>query len=77
MLKENAKVTDVIIQLISTMPDKEKEKIARSISKPKTRKTRKRKIQSRKIEALISDMKKTRGRLPNNYKFDREEANER
>jgi hypothetical protein len=54
MLKENAKVTEALIQLINAMPEAEKERIARSITKRKRRTSRKEKTPRQKIEALIT-----------------------
>lgn len=80
MLKESDKLTDALIQIIQSLPETKREKIARKIV---VRTTRKKKIskaatgQKKKMHDFISHMERYTGRLPKGYKFDREEANER
>ena len=77
MLRESNEITEAIIQLIQSLSEPQQKKIVKTISSGKRRKDGTKKSYREKAEALIADMKKTRGRLPSNYRFDREEANER
>lgn len=78
MLKESNEITEAIIQLIQSLPKTQQKKIVKTISNKRKRKAESAvKPYREKAEELIADMKKTRGRLPANYSFDREEANAR
>lgn len=68
MLKENGSLTDALIQLINAMPESEREKITRLITKRKRRTVRKEKKEgeteraknydARKIASLLDKIKK-------------------
>jgi hypothetical protein len=76
MFKDNA--TEKLIEYIQTLPLNEQKVIAESIAKTKsTIKPLTKKTTQKKIEAFTAYTKKFTGRLPKNYKFNREEANER
>lgn len=78
MLKESNEITEAIIQLIQSLPQTQQKEIVKTISKRRKIKAEGTvKSYREKAEELIADMKKTRGRLPANYRFDREEANAR
>ncbi|MDZ4844312.1 MAG: hypothetical protein SH857_02055 [Chitinophagales bacterium] len=80
MLKESDKLTDTLIQIIQSLPETKKEKIARNIFGRKKHKSKINKAasgQKKKMQDFISHMEPYTGRLPKGYKFDREEANER
>ncbi len=80
MLKESDKLTDTLIQIIQALPETNREKIARNIiGKSKSKAKPKRKVRTKKDEKKkFADYLDSLGsRLPVNYKFDREEANER
>lgn len=72
MFKETA--TEKLIEYILALPSDERKVIAREIQSKKvspTKNTRKR------MKAFIEYTKAFTGRLPKNYRFNREEANER
>jgi len=78
MLREKDNIEDALIHLLQSLPDSQQERILKTVGrKKKTGGGRKVKSYRAKANELIAAMKKTRGRLPENYKFDREEANER
>ena len=71
MFKEHA--TEKLIEYIQALPDKEQKIIARKISAGK----KSREDTQKKMLDFITYSKKLPARLPKDYKFDREEANER
>jgi len=77
MLKESNHLTEAIIQLIQSLPETQRKKIVKTVSGKRRTAKRANKSYREKAESLIADMKKTRGRLPADYRFDREEANAR
>ena len=80
MLKESDKLTDTLIQIIQALPETKREKIARNITgrlKLKSISIRKVKGNKHKKKKFADYLDSLGSRLPKNYKFDREEANER
>jgi hypothetical protein len=83
MLKDSNKLTDTLIQIIESLPDNEKRTIAEKITeKPSTKPIRRKAASKRKdsftaMSDFLDALKPSQGRLPKNYKFNREEANER
>lgn len=77
MLKENNHLTEAIIQLLESLPETQRKKVMKTVSRKRKTAKRAGKSYREKADALIADMKKTRGRLPSGYRFDREEANAR
>ncbi len=76
MFKENA--TEKLIEYIQTLPLNEQRIIAESIAKKHSATKKKSdKTAKKKIEDFTAYTKKFIGRLPKDYKFNREEANER
>jgi hypothetical protein len=72
MFKEKA--TDKLIEYIQSLPLSEQKIIAEKITK---KNVLLKNASAKNIQGFIAYTKKFRGRLPKNYKFDREEANER
>jgi hypothetical protein len=67
-----------LIDYIKTLPDKEQKLIVKKISaKKKAVKNKPAKKANKKMQAFIEYTQNLPSRLPKNYKFDREEANER
>ncbi len=80
MLKENDKLTETLIQIIQSLPETKREKIARNITGKRQVKSKpKRKIRAKKekFKEFGDYLDSLGSRLPKDYKFDREEANER
>ncbi|MDZ4845533.1 MAG: hypothetical protein SH857_08290 [Chitinophagales bacterium] len=80
MLRESDKLTDTLIQIIQSLSETKRKKIARNITgKSKLKSKAKRKIRDKKDKfKQFSDYLDSLGsRLPKDYKFNREEANER
>lgn len=80
MLKDDDKLTEALIQIIQALPETKREKIAKNISsKSKLKLKPKRKPRSKKdkMKEFGDYLDSLGSRLPKNYKFDREEANER
>lgn len=79
MLKEEDKLTDALIQFIQALPETKREKIARKITPKKKGKASAKKKTSKKtkVEKLVEHFGTLGNRLPKDYKFNREEANER
>jgi hypothetical protein len=76
MFKETA--IDKLIEYIRTLPEGDQLVIARKIMLPQSDTTKTAKNKSKgKIKDFVSYTKKLPARLPKNYKFDREQANER
>jgi hypothetical protein len=72
--------TDVIIEIIKSLPEKERAVIAKSINekkKPAKKGTSKDGNKKVKYVPLDNLLQKYKGKLPNGFKFDREEANTR
>ena len=79
MLKENDKLTDALIQIIQSLPEAKREKIARNITgkSKKKIKSRSKSTSTKKNKDFVAYLESLGSRLPKDYKFDREEANER
>jgi hypothetical protein len=80
MLKEEDKLTEALIQIIQSLPETKREKIARNIAgKSKLKLKPKRKIRAAKgkKQEFGAYLDSLGSRLPKNYKFNRDEANER
>jgi len=76
MFKESP--VEKLIDYIKTLPAEEQKLIVKKIStKKKGSKTKVAKAPGKKIQAFIEYTQNLPARLPKNYKFDREEANER
>jgi len=76
MFKETP--VEKLIAYIRSLPDDEQRFIAKEISAPKKAvKSKAAKKTNKKMQAFIEYTKNLPARLPKNYKFDREEANER
>jgi hypothetical protein len=76
MFKETA--VEKLIEYIRALPEAEQKIIARKISTgKKAAKGNSSKKPKKKLMEFIAYTKKLPTRLPKNYKFDREEANER
>ena len=79
MLRESDKFTEALIQIIQSLPDAKRERIARKIAvrakrKNKTGIKRKRKDS---FDEMSKHLDSLGSRLPADYKFNRDEANER
>ncbi len=68
--------TDVIIEIIRSLPEKERVVIAESIKEKKGVKKNSAKQTDKKAKYVPMDelLQKYKGKLPKGYKFDREEA---
>jgi len=84
MFREPSTTTEVIIEIIRSLPEKEQAVIVKSITEKKKPAKKAAKEGKAKKTALNPEyeqmekfLKRYRGRLPKGYKFDREEANAR
>jgi len=79
MLREDDKLTEALIQIIQSLPETKKEKIARNIMRKRKSKVARNLRSSRKgsFAEMSSFLDSLGSKLPRNYKFNRDEANER
>ena len=77
MFKERS--TEKLIEYIQTLPTDERNLIAKTIVKQKAKKAKPdtRKLKEKKYKAMEIFLKKHRGNLSGNFKFNRDEANAR
>lgn len=66
-----------LIAYLQTLPRKQQKQIADAISQKASSSKKPLKAKNKKMQAFADFIEKLPSRLPKNYKFDREEANER